>query len=97
MVEKAKAIKAPVTGALAEKKKEGFEMEKIGSFELTKNDSKFEVTNSEMDFGTKLVFVSSIIELLAIEAGVSQEEFVAHIIDANNQFPGNAHIDLGDL
>lgn len=72
-------------------------MEKIGSFELTKNDSMFKVTSSEMDFGTKLIFVSSIIELLAIEAGVSQEEFVANIIDGNKQIPGDVHVDLGDI
>ena len=50
-----------------------------------------------MDFGTKLVFVSSIIELLTIEAGVSQEEFVANIVDGNKQIPGDIHIDLSDL
>ena len=50
-------------------------MEQIGSFELSKNDSKFKVTSSEMDFSTKLVFVSSIIELLAFEAEVSQDDW----------------------
>lgn len=72
-------------------------MDKIGSFDLVKEGTKYRVTSSEMEIGNKLVFASMIIEKLAIEVGVSQEEFVRTLIDGNEKFPGHVHINLGDL